>query len=105
MKGIRNFLGHVGFFRRFIKDFSRIAKPLSSLLVQETPFVFYEQCLQAFSFMKDKLVSSPIVVATDWDLLFKLMCDASDYAIGVVLGPKKKKKKGYFRSSTMLAEL
>ena len=63
MKGIRSFLGHAGFYRRFIKDFPQVAKPLSSLLAQETPFVFYEQCLQAFSILKDKLVSAPIVVA------------------------------------------
>ena len=65
MKGIRSFLGHVGFYRWFIKDFSRIAKPLSNFLVQGTPFDFDEQCLQAFSVLKDKLVSSPIVVALD----------------------------------------
>ena len=63
VKGIRSFLGHAGFYRRFIKDFSQIAKPLSSLLAQETPFVSYEQCLQDFSILKDKLVSAPIVVA------------------------------------------
>ena len=85
VKGIRSFLGHVGFYRRFIKDFSQIAKPLSNLLAQETPFVFYEQCLQAFSNLKDKLVSTPIVVAPDWDLPFELICDASDYAIGAML--------------------
>ena len=102
MKGIRSFQGHAGFYWRFIKDFSHIAKPLSSLLSQETPFVFYEQCLQAFSILKDKLVSAPIVVAPDWDLPFELMCDASAYAIRAMLG---KKGKGYFRSSTMLAEL
>ena len=60
--------------------------------------------MQAFSVLKDKLVSAPIVVAPNWDLPFELMCDASDYVIGAVLG-QKKKKKGYFRSSTMLAEL
>ena len=65
VKGIRSFLGHAGFYRRFIKDFSRIAKPLSSLLVQGTTFDFDEQCLQAFSVLKDKLVSTPIVVAPD----------------------------------------
>ena len=86
VKGIRSFLGHAGFYRRFINDFSRIAKPLSSLLAQETPFVFYAQCLQAFSVMKDKLVSAPIVVAPDRDLPFELMCEASDYAIRAVLG-------------------
>ena len=68
VKGIRSFLGHVGLYRRFIKDFSRIAKPLSSLLVQGTPFNFDEQCVQAFSILKDRLVSAPIVVAPDWDL-------------------------------------
>ena len=86
VKGIRSFLGHAGFYRRFIKDFSRIAKPLSSLLVYGTPFEFDEQCVLAFSILKDRLVSTPIVVAPDWDLLFELICDASDYAIEAVLG-------------------
>ena len=89
VKGIRSFLGHVGFFRQFIKDFSRIAKPLSSLLVQGTPFDFVKECVQAFSILKDTLVSVPIVVAPDWDLSFELMCDASDSVIGVVLGQKR----------------
>ena len=65
VKGIRSFLGHPGFYRRFIKDFSRIAKPLSNLLVQGIPFEFNEQCVRAFSVLKDKLVSTPIVVALD----------------------------------------
>ena len=78
-KGIRNFLGHAGFYRRFIKDFSRIA-------IQGTPFDFDEQCVQSFSILKDRLVSAPIVVAPDWDLSFELTCDASGYAIGAVLG-------------------
>ena len=65
IKGIRSFLGHVGFYWRFIKDFSRIEKPLSNLLVQGTPFDFDEECVQAFSILKDKLVSAPIVVAPD----------------------------------------
>ena len=89
IKGIRSFLEHAGFYRRFIKDFSRIAKPLSSLLVQGTPFDFDEECVQDFSILKNKLVSAPIVVAPDWDLLFELMCNASDYAIGAVLGQKR----------------
>ena len=89
VKGIRSFLGHAGFYRRFIKYFSLIAKPLSSLLVQGTPFDFDEQCVQAFSILKDRLVSAPIVVEPDWDLPFELMCEASDYAIGAVLGQKR----------------
>ena len=65
VKGIRSFLGQAGFYRRFIKDFSKIAKPLSNLLVQGAPFDFDDQCLQAFLFLKQKLVSTPIVVASD----------------------------------------
>ena len=86
IKGIRSFLGHARFYRRFIKYFSPIAKPVFSLLVQETPFGFYEKCVQAFLVLKDRLVLDPIVVAPDWDLPFELMCDANDYAIEVVLG-------------------
>ena len=65
IKGIRSFLGQVGFYRRFIKDFSHIAKPLSNLLVQGTPFEFDAQRMGAFSVLRDKLVSAPIVLAPD----------------------------------------
>ena len=78
MKGIRSFIGHAGFYRRFIKDFSKIAKPLLNLLVQGAPFEFFDQCLKVFLFLKEKLVSAPIVVAPDWNLPFELMSDASD---------------------------
>ena len=91
VKGIRSFLGHAGFYRRFIKDFSQIAKPLSNLLVQGIPFEFDSQCLKAFTVLKDKLISAPIVVAPDWSFPFELMCDASDYAIEAVLGQKREK--------------
>ena len=103
VKGIRSFLGHVGFYRRFIKDFSWIAKPLSNLLVQGIPFEFDEQCVRAFLVLKDKLVSAPIVVAPDWDLPFELMCDASDYAIGAVLGQKSERifQVIYYASRTL----
>ena len=86
VKGIRSFLGHAGFYKRFIKDFSKIVKLFSNLLVQGAPFEFDDQCMQAFLFLKEKLVSAPIIVAPDWDLPFELMCDASDYAIGAILG-------------------
>ena len=62
---------------------------MSNFLVQGTPFDFDEQCVQACSILKDKLVSAPIVVAPDWDLPFEIMCDASNYAIGEVLGQKR----------------
>ena len=103
VKGIRSFLGHAGFYRRFIKDFSQSAKPLSNLLVQGVPFEFDSQCLHAFSVLKDKLVSAPIVVAPDWSFPFELMCDASDFAIGAVLGQKREKivQVIYYASRTL----
>ena len=91
IKGIKSFLRHARFYRRFIKEFSRIAKPLSSLLVQGTSFDFDEQCVHAFSVLKDRLVSAPIVVTPDWDLPFELMCDTSDHLIGAVLGQKRER--------------
>ena len=91
VKGIRSFLGHVGFYRRFIKDFSKIVKPLSNLLVKGGPFEFDDQCLKTFLFMKEKLLSSPIIVAPDWNLPFELMYDASDYAIRAILGQKRER--------------
>ena len=103
VKGIRSFLGHAGFYRRFIKDFSQIAKPLSNLLVQGIPFEFDSQCLHAFSVLNDKLISAPIVVAPDWSFPFELMCDASDFAIGAVLGQKREKifQMIYYASRTL----
>ncbi|KAL5574633.1 hypothetical protein UlMin_016332 [Ulmus minor] len=91
VKGVRSFLGHVGFYRRFIKDFSKITKPLCELLVKDAVFDFSKECLHAFETLKEKLISSPIIVAPDWELPFTLMCDASDYAIGAVLGQRKGK--------------
>ncbi|XP_045830863.1 uncharacterized protein LOC123922161 [Trifolium pratense] len=91
VKGIRSFLGHAGFYRRFIKDFSKIAKPLSNLLNKGTSFTFDDECLIAFTELKERLVTAPIIIAPDWKLEFELMCDASDYAVGAVLGQRKNK--------------
>ncbi|KAL4272605.1 hypothetical protein GQ457_13G015840 [Hibiscus cannabinus] len=89
VKGIRSFLGHAGFYRRFIEDFSRITKPLRSLLEQGRQFEFNDDCKKAFNLLKQKLVFAPIVEPPDWTLPFELMCDASDYAVGAVLGQRK----------------
>ena len=48
IKGIRSFLGHVGFYRRFIKDFSKTSMPLSNVLQKDVPIVFYDDCIEAF---------------------------------------------------------
>ena len=83
---MRSFLGHVCFYRRFIKDFSKIAKPLTQLLVKDVPFEFNEEYLSAFHRLKEALITAPVMQALDWELPFEVMCDASDYAVGVVLG-------------------
>ncbi|GJX85750.1 reverse transcriptase domain-containing protein [Tanacetum coccineum] len=91
VKGIRSFLGHVGFYHRFIQDFSKIARPMTHLLEKETSFVFSKECMKSFEFLKKKLTEAPILVAPDWDLPFEIMCDASDFTIGVLLGQRKNK--------------
>ncbi|GKB50593.1 reverse transcriptase domain-containing protein [Tanacetum coccineum] len=82
VKGIQSFLGHAGFYRRFIQDFSKIARPMTRLLEKDTSFFFSKECIEAFQTLKKKLTEAPILVAPDWDLPFELMCDASDFAIG-----------------------
>ncbi|GJW81216.1 reverse transcriptase domain-containing protein [Tanacetum coccineum] len=91
VKGVRSFLGHAGFYRRFIQNFSKIARPMTHLLEKETPFVFSKDCINAFETLKKKLTEAPILVVPDWNLPFELMCDASDFAIGAVLGQRKTK--------------
>ncbi|KAK8950896.1 hypothetical protein KSP39_PZI004529 [Platanthera zijinensis] len=86
MKMLRSFLGHAGFYRRFIKDFAKIAKPLSGLLEKDAKFSFSDDCLRAFDELKYRLTTAPIIVTPDWEEPFILMCGVSDYAVGVVLG-------------------
>jgi hypothetical protein len=93
VKGICSFLGHVGFYQRFIQNFSEIAWPLAHLLAKDAPFIFMEECLQAFHTLKKALVSSPVIQPPDRHLPFEIMCDASDYAVGAVLDQSKVKKQ------------
>jgi len=86
LKGVRRFLGHVGFYRRFIKDFSKIVKPLTQLLFKDVPFEFNKECLSAFHKLKEALISTPVIQAPDWELPFEVMCDASDHIVGAALG-------------------
>nr|GEV19579.1 DNA-directed DNA polymerase [Tanacetum cinerariifolium] len=88
VKGVRSFLGHAGFYRRFIQIFSKIARPMTHLLEKETPFVFSKECINAFDTLKKKITEASILVVPDWNLPFELMCDASDFAIGAVLGQR-----------------
>ncbi|XP_014511677.1 uncharacterized protein LOC106770376 [Vigna radiata var. radiata] len=81
VKGIRSFLGHAGFYRRFIKDFSKIVKPLSNLLVKDTSFVMSEECLQAFDVLKKSLISAPVIIAPDWSVMLGQRRDKVFHAI------------------------
>ena len=103
IKSLRSFLGHAGFYRRFIKDFSKIAKPLTHLLQKDVPFDFTEECEVAFRKIKQLLISAPIIQPPDWNLPFEIMCDASDYAVGAVLGQRKNGKVHaiYYASKTL----
>ena len=92
VRDIRSSLGHAGFYRRFIKDFSAIARPLCTLLAKDVPFTWSQACDIAFTKLKNMLVSPPIMRSPNWDLPFEIMCDASDYAIGAVLGQREDKK-------------
>ncbi|GKE77148.1 reverse transcriptase domain-containing protein, partial [Tanacetum coccineum] len=105
VKGIRSFLGHAGFYRRFIKDFSKITRPLTKLLEKDTPFEFNDECHKAFNSLKEKLTCTPLIVRPNWNLPFELMCDASDFAIGAILGQKDGKHFHliYFVSKTLNA--
>ncbi|XP_070043172.1 uncharacterized protein [Nicotiana tomentosiformis] len=91
VKGVQSFLGHAGFYRRFIKDFSKISSHLCRLLEKDVPFKFDDACLKALDQLKKKLVSVPIIVAPNSNEPFELMCDTSDGAIGAVLGQRRSK--------------
>ena len=96
-------LGHAGFYRRFIKDFSSIACPLCNFLAKDVPFTWSQACEVAFDKLKTMLVSPPIMRSHNWNLPFEIMCDASDYAIGAVLGQRENKKAFviYYASKTL----
>ncbi|XP_074323335.1 uncharacterized protein LOC141695972 [Apium graveolens] len=86
VKGVRSFLGHAEFYLHFIKEFSKISKPLTQLLLKDATFEFTDACLESFYRIKNALITAPIIQPPDWNLPFKIICDASDYAVGAVLG-------------------
>nr|GEW19806.1 hypothetical protein [Tanacetum cinerariifolium] len=103
VKGICSFLGHAGFYRHFIKDFLKIARMMTCLLEKDTPFLFSKECVDAFQTLKRKLIEAPILIAPDWDMPFELMCDASHFAIGAVLGQRQENhfRPIHYASKTM----
>ncbi|RDX68485.1 Retrovirus-related Pol polyprotein, partial [Mucuna pruriens] len=88
VREVYSFLEHAGFYRRFIKNFSKLALPLSTLLQKDVEFHFDQPCIEAFQELKSRLTSAPILQAPNWDLPFELMCDASNSALGAILGQR-----------------
>ena len=86
VKGIRSFLGHAGFYRRFIKNFSEISRPLTLLLQKDAKFRFDENCFNAFNHLKIALLHAPVIKPPIWDKPFMLVCEASEQSVGAVLG-------------------
>ena len=103
VKTVRQFLEHAGFYRRFIQDFSKIAKPLYKLLEKDAKFEWDANCQQSFEELKAYLTTAPIVRAPNWQLPFEVMCDASDLAVGAVLGQRVEGKPYvvYYASKTL----
>eukprot|EP00253_Pinus_taeda_P027084 PITA_27084 len=86
VRDVRSFLGLVGYYRRFIKDFSKLASPLFGLLAKDVEFKWTDHCQRAMNELKDKLVSAPILRGPNWALPFHIHTDASNKAIGAALG-------------------
>nr|GEZ51141.1 reverse transcriptase domain-containing protein [Tanacetum cinerariifolium] len=78
-------------WRRFIQDFSKIARLMTRLLEKDTSFFFSKECVEAFQTLKRKLTEAPILISPDWDMPFELMCDASNFVIDAVLGQRQEK--------------
>ena len=86
VKDIWSFLGHAGFYWKFIKDFSKIARPLTNLLAKDVSFTFYDERINSWEKLKKELISTPIISTPDWSKSFEIICDTSNFAIGAVLG-------------------
>jgi hypothetical protein len=89
VKGIQSFLGFCNFYRRFIRDYGRIAKPLSNLVRKDTPFAFGTTCLDAFEELKCRLTNTPILAHYDMSRESILETDASNGVVGGVLSQKQ----------------
>ena len=85
IKEIRLFLRHAGFYRRFIKNFNKIARPLTNFLVKDVKFDFTFKCYETFEYLKKALTSTSIIHPSDWTQPFELMCDTYGHAIRAVL--------------------
>jgi hypothetical protein len=82
---IRSFLVLAGYYRRFIKDFSKIAKTMTKLLEKNKAFEWTMECQPSFEELKKRLTSSPVLILLDLSKKFDIYCDASRQGLGCVL--------------------
>ena len=104
LKQLRGFLSHAGFYRRFIQNFAYLSKPLISLMAKGIDFTLQDEAKEAFEAIKEALIKAPILQAPDWNQPFELMCDASNCAVGAVLGQRRDNKPIviYYASKTLV---
>jgi hypothetical protein len=88
-KEFRNLLGHVGYYRRFIQNFTNLDAPLFKLLKKDVEFFWNEQCQIFFEILKTKLSSAPVLRGPNWSLPFHICTDASNTSLGDVLGQRE----------------
>ena len=102
VEGVRSFLGHVGFYRRLIKGFSKIVRPLCRLLEKDATFVFAEAFHDVFMEFKKRLIIALVMVAPDWNLPFEIMHGARDFSIRAILGQRHERifRAMYYASHT-----
>ena len=84
-KGLRSFLGLASYYRKFVRDFAKIAKPLSDLLKKSVLEIWDEHCYRAFGELKCRLTSAPVLKFPEFKKPFEVHTDASDFAIGVLM--------------------
>ena len=104
VRDLWSFLGHVIFYRRFIQDFAKVSKPLTTFLCKDKDFIIDNEGKHAFTMLKQALIEAPILQIPNWDLPFEIMCDSSDYAVGAVLGQRLDKKPTtiFYASKTLI---
>ena len=95
VKQLQQFLGLANYYRRFVKDFSKLAAPMFLLLKKEANFVWSKECNESFNALKEALISYPTLQQPHINKQFLLFTDASGYALGAILAQKDEDKNEY----------
>ena len=85
-------MGHVGYYQRFILFYAQIARPLYKLLIE---FKWTEECQESYEKLKQALASAPILKSPNWEIIFHVHIDASNFTIGCVLAQPGEHKLDY----------